>query len=118
MSINKGANSRDFANTLMKRIEIPLWAFNIYWLGWFLISAVAVAFNLKHLLWPLVIAFIAVETLGIVFTVKDAGTLTDTTAKYVPEDFAFILVGLMLWRLSQWLDDSVRTRPSVMQERK
>jgi len=90
----------------MKKIEIPLWVFNIYWLGWFVISAVAVAFNVKHLLWPLVIAFIAIETLGIVFTVKDAGTLTDTTAKYIPEDFTFILMGLMLWRLSQWLSGS------------
>ena len=57
----------------------------------------------EYMLWPLVFAFIGAETLGILFTVKDAGTLTDTTAKYVPEDFTFIFLGLMLCWLSQWL---------------
>jgi hypothetical protein len=91
----------------MKRIEIPLWIFNLYWLGWFAISAVAVYLGSEYLLWPLVIAFLAAETLGIRCTVKDAGTLTDVTAKYVPEDLTFIFMGLMLWRLSQWLSGSL-----------
>jgi hypothetical protein len=91
---------------MKKTMAIPLWFFNVYWLGWFLLSASAVVWNLKNTLWFLVIAFIAVETLGILFTVDDSGTLTDTTAKYIPEDFTFVSMGLMLWRLAQWLPAS------------
>lgn len=82
---------------------IPLWAFTAYWIAWFTVSAYCIYDDLGAMMWPLIIAFIAVETLGILFTVKDAGTLTDTTGKYVPEDFTFILIALMLWRLSQWM---------------
>jgi len=86
---------------------IPLWAFNVYWLAWFLLSAVAITWDSKYMLLPLLIMFIAAETFGILLTVKDSGTLTETTAKYVPEDFTFIFMGLTLWRLTQWLSGSV-----------
>ena len=82
---------------------IPLWFFKVYWLCWFLLSLAAVVLDSGYLVVPLVIAFITVETLGILFTVKNEGTLTDTTAKYVPEDLTFIFMGAMFWRLSQWL---------------
>src|SRR5262249_13623434 len=50
----------------------------------------------------LVFAFLLAETAGILFTVKDAGTLTDTTAKYVPEDLTFIIMGGIFWRVTKW----------------
>ena len=84
---------------------IPLWFFKVYWLCWFLLSLAAVVLDSGYLVVPLVIAFLAVETLGILFTVKNEGTLTDTTAKYVPEDLTFIFMGAMFWRLSQWAPD-------------
>jgi len=87
----------------MKKPTIPLWFFNLFWLMWFLGSLLAVVFNWSSLLLPLAFLFAAVETLGICFTVADAGTLTDTTAKYVPEDLTFIFMGLIFWRLTQWL---------------
>jgi len=57
---------------------IPLWFFKVYWLCWFLLSLAAVVLDSGYLVVPLVIAFITVETLGILFTVKNEGTLTDT----------------------------------------
>src|ERR1051326_140687 len=58
--------------------------------------------NWRPLLWPLVVAFMVVEAAGIVFTEEMAGTLTDTSADYLPEDIVFLLMGAMFWRLTQW----------------
>ena len=85
-------------------MRIPIKAFNAYWLLWFAISAIAIAANVELLLFPLVAAFLIVEVIGIEFTPRDAGTLTDTTGRYVPEDVTFIVMGLFFWRLTYWLD--------------
>src|SRR5437867_4438216 len=105
-------NDSDVANTPAQKLNaqrgrftIPLWLFNLYWLTWFLVSAFAVAFDWDWAVMGLVIAFILAETAGILFTVENEGTLTDTTGKYVPEDLTFIFMGFLFWRLSGWLSN-------------
>ena len=81
------------------------WRFpvRVYWLAWSITSAAAIGLDVKPLLVPLVLAFIAAEAPGLRSRLDRWPTLTEMVGHYLPGWFSFPILGMMVWRLWEWI---------------